>query len=127
MARRRVLAWWSWAVSGFLVAVGAIGLFTEHIGPLPTNRIHALGTNLGVGLVGFGFARFGREDAFVLLAGLGMLALAVLGFLPATSPWLYATLHMDRAESIFQVVGGVISLVIWATCRANSSGSSAAG
>jgi hypothetical protein len=111
------LIWWSWAVSAFLVAVGAIGLFTEHIGPLPTNRIHALGTNLGAGLVGFGFARFGREDLFVLLAGLGMLALAALGFLPATQSWLYTTLNMDRAESIFQLVSGAISLVLWASCR----------
>ena len=115
--RRRVLAWWSWAVSGFLVAVGAIGLFTEHVGPLPTNRVHALGTNLGVGLVGFGFARFGREDLFVLLAGIGMLAMAALGFWPATQSWLYTTLHMDTNESIFELVSGVISLVIWATCR----------
>lgn len=115
--RRRVLAWWSWAVSGFLVAVGAIGLFTEHIGPLPTNRVHAMGTNLGAGLVGFAFARFGREDLFALIVGIGMLALAALGFWPTTQTWLYTTMHMDRTESIFELVSGVISLVLWATCR----------
>ena len=115
--RRRILQWWSWAVSGFLVIVGAIGLFTDQIGPLPTNRLHALGQNLGVGLVGFAFARFGREDIFVLLAGIGMLALAALGFLPATSGYLYTHLHMDSAESVFETVSGVISLVLWVTCR----------
>ncbi len=122
--RRRVLAWWSWAVSGFLIVVGAIGLFTEHIGPLPTNRVHALGTNLGVGLVGFAFARFEREDLFVLLAGIGMIAMAALGFLPATQGWLYTTLHMDTAESVFELVSGAVSLAIWATCRKAYAGPS---
>ncbi|HUJ63884.1 MAG TPA: hypothetical protein VLX92_35530 [Kofleriaceae bacterium] len=129
--RARVLAWWSWAVSGFLVAVGAIGLFTDKIGPLPTNRVHALGLNLGVGLVGFGFARFGREDVFVLLAGIGMIALAVLGFVPATQGAIYHALHMDTAESVFELASGAVSLVLWTTCRAgygsSSSSSSSSG
>jgi len=111
---RLVLAGWSYLVSTFLVVVGAIGMFTEQIGPLPTNRLHALGLNLGVGLVGFGFARFGREDVFVLLAGIGMIAVACLGFLPATQPWLYSTLHMDTFESVFELASGVVSLVLWA-------------
>ena len=114
---RRVLQWWSWAVSGFLVIVGAIGLFTDRIGPLPTNRIHALGLNLGVGLVGFGFARFGREDIFVLLVGIGMLVLATLGFVPATQGYLYSHFHMDTAESVFEAISGVISLVLWVALR----------
>ena len=108
---------WAWLVSGFLVVVGAAGLFTEKIGPLPTNRIHAIGLNLGVGLLGFGFARFGAEALFVLIAGLGMLAVATLGFLPATHHWLYLTLNMDRAESYFELVGGVISLALWWNAR----------
>src|SRR5436309_2354275 len=115
--KRRVLQGWSWAVSGFLVIVGAIGLFTDQIGPLPTNRLHALGLNLGVGLIGFGFARFSREDIFVLLAGIGMIVLAALGFLPATQDYLYSHLHMDTAESIFELVSGVVSLALWVTCR----------
>jgi hypothetical protein len=104
-------------VSGFLVIVGMIGMFTENIGPLPTNRVHALGTNLAVGLVGFGFARFDAEDVFVLIAGIGMLVLAVLGFVPATQPWLYETLHMNLAESVFEAVSGVISLALWMNAR----------
>ena len=114
---RQLLTWWAWAVAGFLVIVGAIGLFTEKIGPLPTNRIHALGTNLAAGLAGFAFARFGREDLYVLLVGIGMLVLAVLGFLPGTQPWLYRTLHMNLAESTFEAVSGVISLVLWLAAR----------
>jgi hypothetical protein len=121
VAGRRLLAIWCWLVSGFLIAVGAIGMFTEQIGPLPTNRLHALGLNLGVGLVGFGFARFGREDLFVLFAGIGMVALATLGFLPATQPWLYSTLHMDTAESVFELASGVVSLGLWATQRSRSA------
>jgi len=117
VSARELVKWWSWAVSGFLVIVGAIGLFTEKIGPLPTNRVHALGTNLAVGLIGFGFARFSREDLFVLLVGVGMLVLAVLGFVPATQPWLYDTLNMDRAESVLELVGGVVSLGLWASAR----------
>jgi hypothetical protein len=114
---RQLVTWWGYLVSGFLVLVGMIGLFTENIGPLPTNRVHALGPNLVVGLIGFAFARFDAEDLYVLLVGIGMIALAVLGFLPQTQAWLYATLHMDMDESIFEAVSGVISLALWAASR----------
>jgi hypothetical protein len=112
-----VLAWWCWAVCAFLVLVGAIGLFTDDIGPLPTNRIHAVGLNLGVGLLGFGFARFGAESMFVLLSGIGMLVLATLGFLPTTQTWLYSTLHMNTLESVVELAGGLISLGLWLRLR----------
>ena len=108
---------WCWLVSGFLVVGGAIGLFTEQIGPLPTNHIHAIGLNLGVGLLGFGFVRFGAEALFVLIAGIGMIALAALGFLPATHHWLYLTLHMNRTESWFELAGGLVSLALWWNAR----------
>jgi hypothetical protein len=108
-------------VSAFLVLGGAIGLFTDDIGPLPTNRIHAVGLNLGVGLVGFGFARFGAEPLFVLISGVGMIVLAMLGFLPATQTWLYTTLHMNTLESVFELVAGTISLVLWVALRPRAS------
>jgi hypothetical protein len=114
---QRLVAWWCWAVSGFLVLVGIAGLFTEKIGPLPTNHIHALGLNLGVGLLGFGFVRFREERMFVLLVGIGMLVLAFLGFLPATQTYLYTKLNMNTAESVFELVGGIISLVLWARSK----------
>lgn len=114
---QRLVAWWCCAVSGFLILVGVAGLFTENIGPLPTNRLHALGLNLGVGLLGFAFARFSEERLFVLLVGIGMLVLAFLGFLPATQTYLYAKLNMNTAESVFELAGGVISLVLWARSR----------
>jgi hypothetical protein len=114
---QQLVKWWGIAVSAFLVIVGMLGLFTESIGPLPTNRVHALGTNLAVGLVGFAFARFDAEDVFVLLVGIGMLVLAVLGFLPQTQPWLYTTLHMNRAESVFEAISGVVSLTLWLNAR----------
>ena len=113
----KLLAWWCYAVSTFLILVGMIGLFTEQIGPLPTNRIHALGLNLGVGLLGFGFARFGAEALFVLLSGLGMIVMATLGFLPPTQDWLYRTLHMNTAESVFELISGVVSIALWMMLR----------
>jgi hypothetical protein len=116
LAQRQV-AWWCWGVSGFLLLVGIVGLFTENIGPLPTNRLHALGLNLGAGLAGFAFARFSAERLFVLLVGIGMLAVALLGFLPATQGFLYARLHMNTAESVFELVGGLVSLALWARSR----------
>ncbi|MFT3700595.1 MAG: hypothetical protein QM831_46050 [Kofleriaceae bacterium] len=122
---QRVIVWWAWAVAAFLVVVGAIGLFTEEIGPLPTNRIHAVGLNLGVGLLGFGFARFGAEALFVLLSGLGMIGLAILGFLPATSHWLYTTLNMNRIESWFELIAGLISLALYFGTRAHHESTSA--
>ena len=116
LAQRQV-AWWCWGVSAFLILVGVVGLFTENIGPLPTNRVHAVGLNLGVGLVGFGFARFSEERVFVLLSGIGMIALALLGFLPATQGFLYTHLHMNTAESVLELLGGVVSLALWARSR----------
>ena len=115
--RLKLIDWWALAVSAFLVIGGAIGLFTDDIGPLPTNRIHAVGLNLGVGLLGFGFARFGAEALFVLISGIGMVALATVGFLPETSTWLYTTLHMNRFESWFELIAGVISLAIYFMAR----------
>jgi hypothetical protein len=100
-----------------LILVGIAGLFTEKIGPLPTNHIHALALNFGVGLVGFAFARFNEERTFVLLVGIGMLVLALLGFLPATQTFLYTKLNMNTAESVFELVGGVVSLVLWARSK----------
>lgn len=114
---QRLVAWWCWAVSGFLILVGIAGLFTENIGPLPTNRLHALGLNLGVGLAGFAFARFSAERTFVLLVGIAMIVLALLGFLPATQTLLYRTLNMNTAESVFELAGGIVSLVLWARSR----------
>ena len=123
--RLKLIDWWALAVSAFLVIGGAIGLFTDDIGPLPTNRIHAVGLNLGVGLLGFGFARFGAEALFVLISGIGMVVLATLGFLPATSTWLYTTLHMNRFESWFELIAGVISLAIYFMARAAAADAAA--
>ncbi|HET9991043.1 MAG TPA: hypothetical protein VFQ65_21070 [Kofleriaceae bacterium] len=123
--RLKLIDWWALAVSAFLVLGGAIGLFTDDIGPLPTNRIHAVGLNLGVGLLGFGFARFGAEALFVLLSGIGMVTLATIGFLPQTSTWLYTTLHMNRFESWFELIAGVISLAIYFMARAAAAGGAA--
>ena len=122
MRVQKILVWWAWTVASFLVVGGAIGLFTDDIGPLPTNRIHAVGLNLGVGLLGFGFARFGAEALFVLVSGIGMIVLAIIGFLPATSTWLYTTLHMNRFESVFELVAGVISLALYFTARSAAGG-----
>ncbi|HEY0255758.1 MAG TPA: hypothetical protein VGC41_29720 [Kofleriaceae bacterium] len=116
----KLIVWWAWAVSAFLVVVGAIGLFTDGIGPLPTNLVHAP-INLGVGLLGFGFARFGAEALFVLVSGLGMIALAVLGFVPASSAWIYTTLNSNRFESVFELVAGLISLALYFGARAQST------
>jgi hypothetical protein len=114
---QRLVAYWCWAVCSFLLLVGIAGLFTERIGPLPTNRLHALGIDLGVGLIGFGFARFSAERTFVLLVGVGMIVLACLGFLPATQGYLYTKLHMNTAESIVQLIGGLVSLTLWSRSR----------
>jgi hypothetical protein len=119
---QRLIVWWAWAVAAFLVVVGAIGIFTDDIGPLPTNRIHAVGLNLGVGLLGFGFVRFGAEALFTLVSGLGMVVLAILGFLPLTSTLLYTRLHMNRVESWFELIAGLISLALYLAARGRGGG-----
>lgn len=117
VSRHKILITWCWIVCVSLIAIGAIGLFSEKIGPLPTNRIHALALNLGLGFVGFAFMRFGEEKRFVLYAGVAMVALAVLGFLPATQPWLYTTFNLETESSYIELVSGLISLGTWYVAR----------
>ena len=73
-------------------------------------------------VVGGAIARFGAEALFVLLSGIGMLVLSFVGFLPATSEWLYTTLHMNRIESVFELVAGLISLALYFTARSAGGG-----
>ena len=116
-SRLAVLKAWCWIVCIVLIAIGAIGLFSNEIGPLPTNRVHALALNLGLGFVGFGFVRFGAERAFVLYAGVAMAALGIMGFIPAIRPWLYETFNLETASSYIELSAGIISLVVWAAAR----------
>ena len=117
LSRLAVLKGWCWTVCIALIAIGAIGTFTDHIGPLPTNRIHALALNLGLGFVGFAFVRFGAERIFVLYSGIAMAVLGVLGFIPSVRPWLYETFNLETASSYIELSAGVISLVVWAAAR----------
>ncbi len=111
--RNVVLIAWAWAVSGVLILFGVIGLFSHNIGPLPTNHLHALVLDLGVGFGGFAFARFGAEQTFVLISGIGMIAIAALGFAPATRDWLYTTFNLSELSSWGQLATGIVSLALW--------------
>ena len=116
-SRLTVLKYWCWIVCVALILIGAIGVFSNEIGPLPTNRVHALALNLGLGFVGFGFVRFGAERAFVLYSGIAMAALGIMGFIPSVRPWLYETFNLETASSYIELSAGVISLVVWAAAR----------
>jgi hypothetical protein len=116
-SRLALLKGWCWTVCVVLIVIGAIGLFSENIGPLPTNRIHGLVLNLGLGFVGFGFVRFGAERPFVLYSGIAMAALGILGFVPSVRPWLYETFHLETESSYIELSSGAISLVVWALAR----------
>jgi len=111
--RNIILIGWAWAVSGVLILFGVIGLFSHNIGPLPTNHLHALVLDLGVGFGGFAFARFSAEHTFVLISGIGMIAIAVLGFAPPTREWLYETFSLSDLSSWGQLATGVVSLALW--------------
>ncbi|MEO8706493.1 MAG: alpha/beta hydrolase [Kofleriaceae bacterium] len=115
--REAVLAGWAWVVCAGLIALGAVGLFTESIGPLGTNRLHALILNLGVGFAGYAFARFHIEQVFVLVGATVGIGLGILGFLPATQPWLYTTFNLDAWSSWSELVVGIVCLVMWLVLR----------
>lgn len=120
--RESILAGWSWTVCAALVLLGVIGLFTEELGFVRTNAAHALALNLGVGLVGFSFARFALEHLFVVVSGLGMIALGATGFYEPAQAWLAESFNITPISSTVQIVTGVVSLLIWAVYRPRSAG-----
>jgi pimeloyl-ACP methyl ester carboxylesterase len=119
--REAILAAWCWTVCAALVALGLLGLFVEELGPVRTNHAHALALNLGVGLLGFSFARFALEHVFVLVSGLGMVALGSMGFYTPTQTWLYETFNLTNLSSTVEIVTGVISLLIYVAYRPRSA------
>ncbi len=119
--RESILAGWSWTVCAALVVLGMIGLFTEELGFVHTNTTHALALNLGVGLLGFSFARFALEHLFVLVSGICMVALGATGFYPPAQAWLDQTLNIEPVSSTVQLATGVLSLVIYAVYRPRSA------
>lgn len=119
--REAILAGWSWTVCAALVVLGLIGLFTEELGFVRTNAAHALALNLGVGLLGFSFARFALEHLFVLVSGLGMAVFGAIGFYPPAQTWLAETFNLTPLSSTVELATGVISLVIYAVYRPRSA------
>jgi len=111
--RGAILAGWSWLVCGVLVVLGLIGLFTEELGPVRTNQVHALALNLSVGLLGFAFARFALEHLFVLASGIGMVTVSLIGFNPGSQDWMYRTFNLNATSSWVELASGAISLLLW--------------
>jgi len=120
--REAILAGWSWTVCAALVVLGLIGLFTEELGFVRTNAAHALALNLGVGLLGFSFARFALEHVFVLVSGIGMIVFGAIGFYPPAQDWLAETFNLTTVSSTVELVTGVLSLLIWIVYRPRSAG-----
>ena len=102
--------------------LGLIGLFTEELGFVRTNAAHALALNLGVGLLGFSFARFALEHVFVLVSGIGMIVFGAIGFYPPAQDWLAETFNLTTVSSTVELVTGVLSLLIWIVYRPRSAG-----
>lgn len=119
--REAILAGWSWVVCAALVVLGLIGLFTEELGFVRTNAAHALALNLGVGLVGFSFARFALEHLFVLVSGIGMTVFGAIGFYAPAQAWLAETFNLTTVSSTVELVTGVLSLLIWVGYRPRST------
>ena len=115
--REAIIYGWSWVVCVSLIALGAVGLFTDKIGPLPTNTAHALYLNLGVGGLGFALTRFEYDHIFLPIFSLGVIGLAIAGFVPATQTWLYETFHLTAFSSWSELAAGVASLAIYLAFR----------
>lgn len=112
-----ILAGWAWTVCAALVVLGVIGLFTEELGFVRTNHAHAIVLNLGVGLLGFSFARFALEHLFVLVSGIAMVVFGALGFYAPVQTHLYEMFNLSSLSSTIQITTGVLSLLIYAVYR----------
>jgi pimeloyl-ACP methyl ester carboxylesterase len=120
--REAMLAGWCWVVCTALVVLGLIGLFTEELGFVRTNAAHALALNLGVGFLGFSFARFALEHVFILVSGIGMIALGAIGFYEPAQAWLAETFSITQVSSTVELVTGIVSLLMWLAYRPRSTG-----
>ncbi len=96
----------------FLLIEGMWGEFSYVVfGVLTTNRTHAT-IHILLGLVGIWTGLKGGARGFCIFLGVLLIAVGVLRFVPGVGDLIVSLLNVNRAVAYFNIVVGVVSLVV---------------
>jgi len=96
----------------FLLIEGMWGEFSDVVfGVLTTNRTHAT-IHILLGLVGIWTGLKGGARGFCIFLGVLLIAVGVLRFVPGVGDLIVSLLNVNRAVAYFNIVVGVVSLVV---------------
>ena len=96
----------------FLLIEGIWGEFSDVVfGVLTTNRIHAT-IHILLGIIGVWTGLKGGARGFCIFLGVLLIAVGVLRFVPGVGDLIVSLLNVNRAVAYFNIVVGVVSLVV---------------
>ena len=108
---------WSIAVGAFLIVEGVWGLMSPVVfGVLTTNTLHAC-IHIVLGIVGIVAGMRGGARGFSMFLGVLLIAVGILRFIPGASDIVVSLLNVNYAVAWFNIVVGIISLVIARTSK----------
>lgn len=97
----------------FYLADGIWGLFSPvTFGMLTTNLLHTI-IHIVMGVLGLYAARTNYARLWCLGAGLIVLPVGVLYFVPGINGLLVSLFNLNQAVSIMNIVLGIIALLMW--------------
>lgn len=104
-------------VGVFLLVEGIWGEFSDVVfGVLTTNRLHAT-IHIVLGIVGIWTGMKGGAREFCIFLGALLLAVGVFRFVPVVGDLMVSLLNVNQAVAIFNIVVGIVSLLIAFTSR----------
>ena len=96
----------------FLLIEGVWGEFSDVVfGALTTNRTHAT-IHILLGIVGIYTGLKGGARGFLIFLGALLLAVGILRFIPGGGELVISLLNVNGAVAVFNIVVGIVSLVI---------------
>lgn len=99
-------------VGAFLLVEGIWGMFSPVVfGVLTTNVLHA-SIHIVLGLIGIWTGMKGGSRGFLTFLGVLLLAVGVLRFVPVAGELLASLLNVNTAVALFNIVVGIVSLVV---------------
>lgn len=99
-------------IGAFLLIEGILGLSSPMVfGVLSTNGTHAV-IHILLGLVGLGVGISGKARHYCMFLGALLLTVGVLRFVPGIGQMLVNLLNVNYAVAAFNIVLGVISLLV---------------
>lgn len=99
-------------VGVFLLVEGIWGETSDVVfGVLTTNRIHAT-VHILLGIVGIWTGLKGGSRGFLIFLGVLLAAVGILWFIPGTRALVVDILNVNQAVAVFNIVVGIVSLVV---------------